>query len=345
MKTQLVVSALLLATAMDLSAGWWRVEENRTLYADFGTYTFSNPADNVVGKTFDRFLVVDINNQFYTTHCNNGTVNPPHSAIPIYLTSDYVNGPPINIAGKNYTQVNDYLQASVSYSFGGVEHEVPVTNRSFGVTRNENCGRRAQHSGNTEFSLTVRIVKPFIGFSYIDVPVADFYTGDNAAPVGSGKANGANQRLHLRGKVLVPQSCSINSDIESVVDFGNIPSYAFKVAGIGNKVAGLAKASMPLTIRCNAFIPTNAPLTLRVQADTVGGSGNNIIISSNPDIGFKISDANDNLLIPNDINSKVNFINSNPTNIVLKAWPVSATGNQPASGPFQARGYLRIDFD
>ena len=343
MKTQLVVSTLLLATAMDVSAGWWRTEQNRTLYADFGTYTFSNPADNVVGRTFEQFLVVNINGQNYTTHCNNGT-NLNGSIIPVYLTSDYVNGPPIVVSGNSYTQVNDYLQASVDYNFNGTRVPVPNVNSRFGEAA-EVCNTTQGHVGNTVFSLTVRISKPFVGFSYIDAPVADFYTGDNAAPFGSGKVNGAYQRLHIRGRVVVPQSCNINSDNESVVDFGNIPSYGFKAAGMGNKVDGLPKASMPLTIRCNAYIPTNAPLTLRVQADTVGGPANDIIMSNNPDIGFKMSDANDNLLIPNNINSKVDFINTNPANIVLKAWPVSATGNQPAPGPFQARGYLRIDFD
>jgi Fimbrial protein len=343
MKTQLVVFTLLLATAMDSSAGWWRTEQNPTLYADFGTYTFTNPAENTEGTTFERFVSIDINGQYYMTHCNNGTVLNG-AGIPIFVTSDYVNGPPITISGDHYTQVNDYLQASVAYTYNGGRFPVPSVNSQFGMT-SEFCNNGAPHVGNTVFSVTVRIAKPFVGFSYIDVPVADFYTGDNAAPFGTGKANGANQRLHLRGRVVVPQSCKINSDIESVIDFGNIPSYAFKVAGVGNKVNGLAKANMPLSIRCNDSIPTNAPLTLRVQADNVGGPGNTIIMSNNPDIGFKMSDANDNLLIPNNINSKVNFINTNPAEIVLKAWPVSATGNQPAPGPFQARGYLRIDFD
>ena len=344
MKTQLLVSTLLLATAMDVSAGWWREEQNKILYADFGTFTFTNPAENTVGTTFERFVAVDINGQFFRTHCNNGT-NLFDAEIPIYVTSEYVNGLPITISGDHYTQVNDYLQASVAYTYNGGRFPVPSVNQQFATSREVCNSQWWPHSGNTVFSVTVRIAKPFVGFSYIDVPVADFYTGDNAAPLGSGKANGANQRLHIRGRVVVPQSCNINSDIESVIDFGNIPSYAFKVAGIGNKVNGLPKANMPLSIRCNAYIPTNAPLTIRVQADNVGGPGNTIIMSNNPDIGFKMSDANDNLLIPNDINSKVDFINTNPTNIVLKAWPVSATGNQPTPGPFQARGYLRIDFD
>lgn len=339
MKNQLLASSLLIMTAMDVSAGWWRTEENKTLYADFGTYTFTNPADNQVGKTFNQTLVVNINGQAYTTHCNNGTTLNGTN-IPIYMTSDYVNGPPTNVSGKNYTQVNDYLQASVDYTYNGLNVPVPSVNRQFG-TPTERCGT-FPHTGNTTFTLTMRISKPFVGFSYIDVPVADFYTGDQ---IGSGKANGAKQTLHLRGRVVVPQNCIINDNVDSIVDFGNIPTYAFKQAGIGNKISGLPKGNMPLSIKCNSYITNNVPLTLRVQTDSVGGPANDIIVSNNPDIGFKMSDQNDNVLIPNNINSKIHFTNTNPANIVVKAWPVSVTGNQPAAGPFQARGYFRIDFD
>ncbi|MDR0236897.1 fimbrial protein [Acinetobacter sp.] len=339
MKTQLLACTLLLLTAVDASAGWWRTEQNKTLYADFGTYTFTNPADNEVGKTFNQALVININGQPYTTSCNNGTTLDG-SLRSVYMTSDYVNGAPTNISGKNYTQVNDYLQASVDYTFNGLNVPVPAVNTRFGSAL-ERC-ITTNHVGNTTFTLTMRIAKPFVGFSYIDVPVADFYTGDQ---IGSGKVNGAKQTLHLRGRVVVPQNCIINDNVDSVVDFGNIPSYAFKEAGIGNKVEGLSKANMPLSIKCNSFITNNVPLTVRVQTDNVGGPANDIIVSSNPDIGFKMSDQNDNVLIPNNINSKIHFNNTNPANIVVKAWPVSVTGNQPAAGPFQARGYFRIDFD
>lgn len=340
MKNQLLASSLLILTAMDVSAGWWRTEQNKTLYADFGTYTFTNPDDNQVGKTFNQTLVININGQPYTTHCNNGTTLNG-SLISAYMTSDYVNGPPTNIAGKNYTQVNDYLQASVDYTYNGLNVPVPSVNTRFGSAL-ERCNSTQGHTGNTTFALTMRISKPFVGFSYIDVPVADFYTGDQ---IGSGKANGAKQTLHLRGRVVVPQNCIINDNVDSIVDFGNIPTYAFKQAGIGNKIPGLPKGNMPLSIKCNSYITNNVPLTLRVQTDNVGGPANDIIVSNNPDIGFKMSDQNDNVLIPNNINSKIHFTNTNPANIVVKAWPVSVTGNQPAAGPFQARGYFRIDFD
>ncbi|MCU4492251.1 fimbrial protein [Acinetobacter guillouiae] len=342
MKNQLLTSTLLLLTAMDVSAGWWRTEQKPVLYADFGTYTFTNPADNAVGKTFNQTLTVSINGDAYTTHCNNGTVLNGR-LIPIYMTSDYVNGPPINISGKNYTQANEYLQASVTYAYNGLNVPVPSVNRQFG-TPAESC-TTSNHVGNTTFTLTMRISKSFVGFSYIDVPIADFYTGDNAAPAGSGKANGAKQTLHLRGRVVVPQNCIINDNVDSIVDFGDIPSYRFKQSGIGNKPDGIAKANMPLSIKCNSFLANNAPLTLRVQTDKVGGPANDIIVSDNPDIGFKMSDQNDNILIPNNMNSKIQFNNTNPANIVVKAWPVSVTGNQPTPGPFQARGYFRIDFD
>lgn len=343
MKNQLLASTLFILTAMDVSAGWWREEENTILYADFGTYTFTNPADNEVGKTFNRTLSVNINGDKYRTECDNGTTLDPNIGHDIYLTSVFVNGTATTAGSREYTQVNDYLQAAVSYR--GIN--TPVQNRRFGTPR-ERCtppGQYLVHGGNTQFDLIMRISRPFVGFTDIDIPVADFYTGDNEAPSGSGFRDGAKQTLHLKGRVIVPQSCVINNDVESIVDFGNIPTYNFKSAGIGNKINGIPKASMPLSIMCNGFIANNAPLTLRVQTDKVGGPANDIIVSNNPDIGFKMSDQNDNVLIPNNINSKIHFNNTNPANIVVKAWPVSVTGNQPTPGPFQARGYFRIDFD
>ncbi|MCU4313821.1 fimbrial protein [Acinetobacter bereziniae] len=343
MKNQLFVSAVLLLIATHSLAGWWRTEQKEILYADFGTYTFNNPSDNQAGSTFGRTLTVNINGDSYYTNCNNST-NLNGSEIDIYMTSDYVNGAPTNIGGKNYTQVNDYLQASVSYAFGNQTVPVPSVNQYFGRTA-ERCYVRSYHTGNTDFSLTMRILKPFMGFSYVDVPVANFYTGDRVSPEGSGKANGAKQVLHLRGKVIVPQSCEINSDQESIHDFGDIGSHAFKAAGVGNQIQGINKANIALSIKCNSYIANNAPLTLRVQTDNIGGPANDIIVSDNPDVGFKISDQNDRLMIPNNGNSKIPFNNTNPANIVVKAWPVSVTGVEPKSGAFQARGFFRIDFD
>ena len=70
------------------------------------------------------------------------------------------------------------------------------------------------------------------------------------------------------------------------------------------------------------------------------------MISDNPDIGFKMSDQNDNVLLPNNINSVIPFnLNQQPANVTIKAWPVSITGNKPEIGPFKSRGYLRVDFD
>lgn len=341
MKNQLLASTLLILTAMDVSAGWWREEHNKNLYADFGTYTFTDPANNATGMTFDSVLTVSVNGDPWTTHCDNGTTLTGAS-IPIYMTA-YYTGPRVIIGGKSYMQVNDYLQASVRYTYNGTNINVPAQNSRFGFP-SERCGT-ATHTGNTQFTVTMRISKPFVGFTDIDIPLADFYVGDNAAPYGSALINGAKQTLHLRGRVIVPQNCIINDDVESIVDFGNIPTYSFKNAGIGNKINGIPKANMPLSVKCNNFISDNAPLTVRVQTDRVGGPANDIIVSNNPDIGFKMSDQNDNVLIPNNINSKIHFNNTNPANIVVKAWPVSVTGNQPTPGPFQARGYFRIDFD
>ncbi|QQC82058.1 fimbrial protein [Acinetobacter bereziniae] len=332
----------LLVIAIDASAGWWREEQKPVLYADFGTETITNPNSNQVGNTFGKTLNVSVNGDRYTTRCN-----APTSSLrerDIYMTADYSNGTAINIGGVNYMQVNDYLQASVAYTYNSTTVPVPSVNQVFGRV-SEQCYDTANHTGNTTYSLKMRISKPFMGFSYVDVPVADFYVGDNNAPAGTAKTQGAKQSLHLRGKVVVPQSCEINNNLEIIHDFGNIGSYAFKNAGIGNQIKGVNKANLALSIKCNSFVPTSAPLSIRIQADNVGGPNNDIIMSGNPDIGFKMSDQNDRLVIPNNTNSKITFSNTNSTNIIVKAWPVSATGLEPKLGAFQARGYFRIDFE
>ena len=340
MKNNLFPSLSLLLNTTQSMAGWWRVEDKPVIYADFGTYTFTDPSQNQAASWFGSKVTVSIDRDKYTTRCNNGT-NLNRSEIEIYLTSDYVNGLPVNIGSKQYSQVNDYLQASGTYTYGNQEIPVPSANRYFGYTA-ERCNVTNIHTGRTSFYLTMRLIKPFMGFSYVDVPVADFYTGDDARPYGSGKANDAKQTLHLRGKVVVPQSCEINNNLETIHDFRNIGSYAFKNTGIENQIQG---ANKELSIKCNTHVANNAPLTLRVQADNVGGPANGVIVSDNPDVGFKISNQSDTLLIPNSANSIVKFSNSNPANIVLKAWAVSVTGREPKSGAFQARGYFRIDFE
>ncbi|MFW2012575.1 fimbrial protein [Acinetobacter bereziniae] len=332
----------LLVTTIDASAGWWRAEQKPVLYADFGTQTFTNPNDNQAGNTFGKTLNVSVNGDVYTTRCNNGTQILPER--DIHMTADYSNGSAINIGGVNYMQVNDYLQASVAYTYNSTTVQVPSVNKVFGRV-SEQCYDKSNHTGSTTFSLKMRISKPFMGFSNIDIPVADFYVGDSAAPAGTAKAQGAKQTLHLRGTVVVPQSCEINNNLETIHDFGNIGSYAFKSAGIGNQIKGVNKANLALSIKCNSFVPNSAPLSIRIQADTVGGPNNDIIMSGNPDIGFKMSDQNDRLLIPNNTNSKIIFNNTNSTNVTVKAWPVSATGIEPKLGAFQARGYFRIDFE
>ncbi|WP_151810553.1 fimbrial protein [Acinetobacter bereziniae] len=342
MKNKLFILLLLTQATMHSYAGWWRVEQRPVLYADFGTQTFTNPNDNQVGNSFGKTLNVSVNGDRYSTECNNSTQNLGER--DIYMTADYADGSAINIGGQNYMQVNDYLQASVAYTYNSTTVAVPAVNKVFGRAA-EGCWNSSTHIGNTTFSLKMRISKPFMGFSYIDVPVANFYVGDNAAPAGTAKSQGAKQVLHIRGKVIVPQSCEINSGVETTHDFGDIASYGFKRAGIGNPIQGVNTANLGLSIKCNSFVANNAPLTLRVQTDKVGGPANDIIVSNNPDVGFKISDQNNNILIPNNVNSKIRFNNTNPTNIVVKAWPVSVTGNEPRPGSFQAKGYFRIDFD
>lgn len=345
MKKQLFASLLLSCSALDVSAGWWRHELIPDISYDLGTIVLSNPSDNVAGHEFSSAVPISVNGFHYKTLCDNGTYLST-TGRPIFMTAEYVNGAPVytDSSGRNYVPVNDYLQAALTFRYNSTSFNFPAVNQYFGMI-GEQCNTEYPHSGMTTFTLNTRITRPFVGFAYYNLPIGRIYQGDDEPPAGSAKRNGAAQTIYLKARVTVQQSCTVNNGIDALVDFGDIPSYRFKQTGAGNRPNGTAKANIALSITCNSFVASNAPLSVRVQTDNVAGSANDTILSNNPDIGFKMSDQNDNILIPNNINSKIHFTNTNPANVVVKAWPVSVTGNQPAAGPFQARGYFRIDFD
>jgi minor fimbrial subunit len=149
-------------------------------------------------------------------------------------------------------------------------------------------------------------------------------------------------RISYSGSVSVPQSCKIGTGDFLEIKFGEIPAYAFSQAGPGNKPNNVNKQTHTLAIQCTN-INAQAILTLRLEAEKATGD---MMVSDNPDIGFKLSDQNDKVLIPNNMNSVIPFnILQQPANVIIKSWPVSITGNTPQIGPFKSRGYLRVDFE
>ncbi|MBU5412437.1 fimbrial protein [Serratia ureilytica] len=242
--------------------------------------------------------------------------------------------------GVNWYDVqgNDYIQIAsqvLVYNKSGSSrfYSVPFLDVS------NNCGGGCGGAAATGSSVMVnfRIKRRFIGSSHLnDINVFKLYANNGrhesyGTPVVLGK---------LSMTMVVPQKCELNAGEIVTIDFGNIASSAFKTAGV--KASGVSPISRSINIKCNGT-EAQASLTLRIQAGKTSG---NVIVSDNRDVGFSITDANNQELTPNSFSSVIPFdLDGNASaNITLKAYPVSVTGNKPAEGFITSQGYLRVDF-
>lgn len=315
-------------------AGWWRVEQLSDLDASFKTVNL-NANQNVAGSNFPTTANTNINGQKYTTKCDQGTFLSGF-AVNVHTTGEYINPVVLTESGRNYVEVNEYLLAAVQYGYGKNLYWLPMNNAVIG-TSTDQCNSTSTHIGDTPINIQLKIKKQFVGPTSFKLPIARIYTGDS---IGSAKSRGAAQNIYLSGTVVVPQSCKVNAGQKLDINFGDISANDFNAIGIGNKPISVNVQTRSFDVECTN-IAAQALLTLRVESENSNGE---MILSDNPDIGFKIADQNNRVLSPNNFNSSIPFTNQNPTNITLKAWPVSTTNKLPAVGPFRARGYLRVDF-
>ena len=149
--------------------------------------------------------------------------------------------------------------------------------------------------------------------------------------------------ISYSGIVQVPQNCEVNAGSMVEFDFGDISASLFSKAGAGNRPEGVTPQSKTLGIKCTN-IDAQAYLTLRLESEQSSG---NMMVSSNPNVGFIVADKNLTPLAPNNVSSKIPFQldGSASAQIPIVTWPVSVTGLKPQKGYFVARGYLLVDFD
>ncbi|WP_391570507.1 fimbrial protein [Serratia ficaria] len=186
---------------------------------------------------------------------------------------------------------------------------------------------------------TLKITRRLIGGTY----EKRIYLGTLGGCKGlnCGRQDLVYARVYLNYSIVVPQNCTINAGQIVNVDFGEISSSAFKIAGA--RAEGVNPQSRTINMQCTN-IQAQANLTLRVQADSVSG---NAIVSDNRDIGFVVADAAGKELTPNMLSSVIPFrLDDNASaHVPVKVWPVSVTGQKPKEGVVTSRAYLRVDFD
>ncbi|MFC6051673.1 adhesin [Acinetobacter sp. Ac_877] len=294
------------------------------------TFTSSNNKPGEIVELLKQFnyRVTAVCPKHSSSESNNRTRRSYVTEFPIVET----------LGGYQYLKLNDYLLGAMAItdSYAGTFYP-PVDHKQMGSHPNVSKGT-AFPVTDSNFRFRLKVIKPFIDF--IPIPKRTLFkvyvtTGYDAltTPV---------YEISYSGSVTVPQSCDIGVGDTLDIDFGKISSQAFVQAGAGNKPVGTNEQVRTLAIQCKN-INSYAALTIRLEAELVSGE---IMQTSNPDIGVKISDNKGKVLIPNNINSTIPFIfNNPPVNVVIKAWPISLTGKAPEVGPFRARGYLRVDFE
>lgn len=236
-----------------------------------------------------------------------------------------------------YMQINDYLRGAmrIQDSFAGIFF--PPGSFRMGSDPAVSQGRPFTVN-DSNLIFRIKVVKPFVGA--ISIPSKTLFSVK--AVTNNYPYNGPPiYNISYTGRIIAPQSCMVNSGNVMEFNFGEIAAAAFSQAGAGGKPSTINAQTKNISIRCSN-INAAAVLSLRIEAEKATGD---MLVSSNQDVGFKISNLNDKVLIPNNLNSNLPFIlNQSQANVTLKAWPVSITGKKPAVGPFNSRAFIRIDF-
>lgn len=334
MNYKLLLSAVLLGLSTQINAAVCR---NATL-GQVNTINFNltdtiSSANNIVGgsHTLNRAQNIGVY-----------AICPQNSSTDGATYRSYVTDLPVmlNSGGFKYLQLNEYLLGAMSIvdGTGANGFYPPATYVRMGIHGNVNAGLPFEVEDNS-LVFRLRVLKPFIDFVLIpERTMFTVYVTSNATSPLSTPV----YRYTYSGSIQVPQNCIINAGQDITINFGKIPALAFSQAGAGNKAIGINPETRTIDIRCSN-INSTAALTLRLEAERTNGE---IMQSNNTDIGFKIADSNGNILTPNNSNSTIPFrLVDTLATVKIQAWPVSSTGATPQLGPFNANGYIRIDFD
>ncbi|MFW1948062.1 fimbrial protein [Acinetobacter bereziniae] len=330
----LLLSPLVIVSTPSFAQQCWNAKgTNVTDTINYDLSTTFNQSNNVVGQTKDLVLnfpkpVEAICEPRYAP----GTINVTTRA---YQTNE----PIIEHSGTyKFLRINDYLLGAMRIYDSAAGSFYPPTRLYMGSHENVDQGKPFPVA-DSNLTFRIKVVKPFVGSVSIPsktmfrVYVTTTLSDPLRYPVYS---------ISYSGRIIAPQTCSIDSGKILEVKFGDILASEFSQAGIGNKPHSVNPQTKEVSVQCSNMSAA-AVLTLRIEAEQVH---NDMLVSNNADIGFKISDTNNNTLIPNDLNSVLPFTldQDQHATVSFKAWPISITGQKPAVGPFNSRAYIRIDF-
>ena len=214
-------------------------------------------------------------------------------------------------AGNNpgtwqYYKIDDYISVALKYSFVCGDYYFPF-NREALLTGD--CS--VAYHNKTETSILdpfnyqsqIRIDKKIVSGTYTKNILLG--TDGLCQPYGCTNKSVTLNNIYLNLNITVPQSCVLNAGQVVTLDFGNISSSAFNIAGA--KPAGVSAITRSITVQCDNIAASTA-MTMRLQANNVSG---NAVVSDNSDVGFIVTDSGGNPLTPNSLSSVIPFVLGN----------------------------------
>jgi len=272
---------------------------------------------------------------------------PIDKKVPIWFYSEVPLPFKSTVGGISWYQLNDNLEIATTSrikSTSGIDEiNNPIPKGIVNNGYSQEIGKPTTWSSGSSGTVSIKVVKPFIGESNFNTPVLYLYAGaySNSRPTKPMVI------LTINGHITAKQSCVIEAGQVITIPFGNIPSEAFKTAGM--RADGVTPITRELGIQCK-YVNGENNVSIKIEAQNV--VGNAIVANNNKDVGFVITSGNDEEVTPNNINSGIKFplrINSgtadSSASVPIKIYPVSVTGNRPTEGPVSALGMLRVDFN
>ncbi|WP_439069862.1 fimbrial protein [Serratia nevei] len=242
---------------------------------------------------------------------------------------------------NNFHRIDDYISAAVSVQNDCRTLYVPYNVR----TLNEDCSPRVypadfeDNVSSRNYIVRIRLDKKIVSGTYSrGVQIAQFGFCQQAGCQNKGVTL---LNLYVNLNITAAQTCTLNAGQVINIDFGNISSGAFTTAGA--RPEGVNDIVRNVNVSCDNIAP-NTAMTVRLQADKVSGKA--VVTNTNNDVGFVVADGNGTALTPNNLSSVIPFTldSYGNSNVTIRVYPVSVTGNKPAEGPVTSQAYLRVDF-
>lgn len=151
-------------------------------------------------------------------------------------------------------------------------------------------------------------------------------------------------------RIVVPQSCTVNSGQTVNIELDSASGGAFVKGGAGNPPSGFNEKTVSVPIQCEGGGAGTVMMSLHgTNAEEFPSS----LVTSNADVGVRVTDRtagsgnNGQPIIPNNASSysTIQLGQDGNGSATLGVAPVWLGTNQPAKGNYTAQSYLQLDYE